>query len=90
MEIKLTKEQQKHVKTLRWLYSGPRGSGRTMLLAYMMIEAVLTTKQEMRIIDHHPQIHADVYLSRIIADIIDKNELPLEVSRSQLRLKYKD
>lgn len=81
MKIKLTKEQKKHFKSLTWLFLGPRQSGRTTLLAYVLIDTVMATGQKMRIIDHHPTKHADAHLAYIIDIIIKENELPLKISR---------
>ena len=82
MKIKLTPEQKKHLKSLQWLFMGARRTGRSTLLAYVLIETVLKTGQEMRIIDHYPSKQADNYLAEIIQLIIKENELPLEITNS--------
>lgn len=87
INITLTKEQKKHLKSLQWLFMGQRASGRTTLLAYVLIETVLKTGREMRIFDHHPEVRADVYLANVIDLIIKENKLPLEVSRRSLILR---
>lgn len=87
--VQLTKEQRKHIKSMQWLFTGSRGSGRTTLLAYVLIDAVLCTGQEMRIIDHVPSRTADMHLANLIDMIVSKNELPLEISFSSLILKKK-
>jgi hypothetical protein len=87
MKIKLTNEQKKHLKSIQWLYMGARKSGRTTLLAYVLIQTVLVTGQEMRIVDHYPDIRADKNLADIIDLIIKENELPLEITQSGLKLR---
>ena len=86
IKLNLTKEQKKHLKSLQWLYMGDRASGRTTLLAYVLIETVITTGQEMRIIDHYPSRHADMNLAQIINLIVLENKLPLKISLSKLSL----
>lgn len=86
MKIKLTKEQKKHIESIRWLYSAPRCSGRTTLLAYVLIECVMETGEKMRIIDHHSSRQADMYLASIIHNLIQENELPLKIDNNGLYL----
>ena len=89
MKIKLTAEQKKHLKSIQWLYAGARGSGRTTLLAYALIDAVLYTGQDMRIIDHYPNRQADMNLASLIDTIIKGDDLTLEISKEGLILKSK-
>jgi len=86
MKFELTKEQNKHVQSLQWLFTGPRGSGRTTLLAYVLIQTVLETGVSQRIVDHHPDKRADQLLAREIEVIIGENDLPLAVNRVALTL----
>lgn len=86
MKIKLTKEQKKHLKSLQWLFQGARASGRTTLLAYVLIDTVLKTGQTMRIIDHHPNRMADRFLADIIVRIICEESLPLTVNNTTMTL----
>lgn len=39
--IKLTKEQEKHSESVRWLLNGPRRSGKSFLAAYEMIKLAI-------------------------------------------------
>lgn len=89
MKQELTKEQKKHLKSIQWLYTGPRQSGRSTLLAYVLIDTVLKTGQEIRIIDHYSSRMADKMLAGIIQSIIETDELPLEISNISLSLKPK-
>lgn len=81
MAIKLTTEQKKHIDSIRWLFKGAFGSGRTTLLAYVLIETVLETGQTMRIQDHHPSKMADLRLAGTIDQIIQREKLPLMVNK---------
>ena len=85
--IKLTKEQKKYLKAIQWLYNGPRASGRTTLLAYVLIGMVIETGQDMRIVDHYPSVHSDRHLAEMIQHLIEDNHLPLEITYSRLMLK---
>lgn len=88
-EIKLNKEQTKHLKSLQWLYMGTRASGRSTLLAYVLIETVLKTGISQRIIDHHPSVHTDRYLQDTIGRIIEAYKLPLKINRMRMLLERK-
>jgi len=74
MKFELTKEQNKHVQSLQWLFTGPRGSGRTTLLAYVLIQTVLETGVSQRIVDNNPDKRAEQLLAREIEVIIGEND----------------
>lgn len=82
MKIILSPEQRKHFKSLTWLFLGPRQSGRTTLLAHVLIDVVMVSGQRVRIIDHHPTKEADRHLARLIDTIIEVNKLPLRISNT--------
>ncbi len=86
MKTVLTEEQRKHLPSLQWLYMGQRGSGRTTLLAHVLIQTVLETGMKQRIVDHYPYKRADGLLAREIEVIIGENNLPLKVNRVSLTL----
>lgn len=50
----LTKKQTKHYDAVRWLLSpGPRGGGRTTLMALCFIDIALQTGMLIEVFDHH-------------------------------------
>ena len=56
--MKLSKEQAKHLDSLRWLFGeGPRCSGRTYLLACVLIEQAIETDRDIKLLDHHWVLH---------------------------------
>lgn len=87
--MEFTKEKKKHLDSLRWLYMGPRASGRTTLLAYVLIETVLKTKVSQRITDHFGNVQSDMYLARVIERLIEEGNLPLYVNKSRIVLELK-
>ena len=44
--MKLTKEQTKHVETIRWLFSAQRAAGKSFLLACVLIETAVKHKNQ--------------------------------------------
>ena len=90
MKIKLTKEQKKHLKSIQWLLDPicNRRSGRTTLLAYVLIDIVLSTKMTVTLKDHYPNRMADLVLKKTVEQIIQENELPLKINHSCLELSY--
>ena len=87
IKFKLTKEQKKHLNSILWLYQGARATGRTTMLAYVLIDTVLKTGQHLRILDHHPSVRADRNLAEIIDQIIKMEKLPLKISHLDLTLR---
>ena len=52
---KLTDYQRKHLKTVQWLVSNERVTGRTFVLAWAFVEKAMKNKGELvRVFDHEP------------------------------------
>jgi hypothetical protein len=90
MKIKLTKEQNKHYESIKWLFSGARGSGRTTLLAYALIENVLEARCQRRIFDHYGDTRADMNLMNLIEQLVIKYALPIKIDHSRITMSFNE
>lgn len=84
----LPEQQAKHYETVKWLVNdGPRGSGRTFLLALAFVEKAITCGHPVNIWDHthynDPRMLS--YLLDIIVGIVDKLENYKLIVRQQSR-----
>ena len=76
----LTKLQKEHVNSFRWLISGGRATGRSHLMAFVLLEhAVKNQGEKVTVFDHYPEHHARtnvLELVRAIASQIPCNPGP--------------
>jgi len=81
IKIKLTKEQKKHLETIRWLvdFNENIAEGRSFLLAIAFIEMAIKYKNRwIQVFDHFPAKQATDRLLFTIKNIISQDKKLLE------------
>jgi len=99
MSFELTQIQKMAMPVIEWLFDddihGSRATGRTIAIAYYLVEKAINTGREVRIVDHW---RADNFSARYMVPYIeaifrdkynDTHELILNRTRSTIRIKVK-
>jgi hypothetical protein len=91
--IKLTEDQQRKYEAVRWLVNdGPRGSGRTYLLALAFVEKAITCGNPIRIWNHESNPNSFRYIIDMIVGIVHNlkmYELKVFLSRKEIMITHK-
>lgn len=75
IKIQLTLEQSKHLKSISWLISGPRASGKSTVLALALINHAWQNKNMwIEVFDHIPNIHLKRQIYYMIINLIETDE----------------
>lgn len=76
LKLTLTPEQQEHYKSIEWLYGEARRSGRTVLLAVIIIEhAMENLNQPIYMIDHYRQLPHRNALYDTVCCLLNDNDM---------------
>lgn len=90
MKIELSKLQQKHFDSLKWLVSDSRRDGKTYLLAIVFIQKAISKQGEwVRPFDHYPEIHGLENLMNLIHGLLTDKEnftFDSEFKRDEFRI----
>ena len=92
MPVILTKEQRKHYKSIQWLFNGPRGQGKTVLLCLVLLEKAADFPGEwIKIIDHHNQhpctLNHTLHQLMVIVNQNEKLRERFEVNMSRMEFR---